>query len=160
MTTAICLVRHGKAGNRHRWAGPDHLRPLTKTGKRQARALVELPDVEHVRRLVSSPYARCVQTFEPLADVLSLPIETADELSEGAATASAIELMLALARQGPAALCTHGDVMASVVKQLLAAAVPLDGPLEFKTGSAWIVGVRSGRFESGRYIRPRAKGQV
>ena len=160
MTTAICLVRHAKAANRHRWAGPDHLRPLTKTGMRQAQALVDLPDAEQLRRLVSSPYVRCVQTFEPLAEALSLPIEMAEELSEGAATASAIELMLALARQGHAALCTHGDVMACVVRHLLAEAVPLEGPIEFKKGSAWIVGVREGRFESGRYLPPGTKGQV
>lgn len=158
MTTPICLVRHAKAANRHRWAGPDHLRPLTKTGKRQAQGLAALPDLEHISRLVSSPYVRCIQTFEPLAEVLNMPIEMAEELSEGAATASAIELILKLAGQGSAALCTHGDVMTNVVNELITAAVPLDGPLEFKKGSAWILGVGGGRFESGRYVPPRAKG--
>jgi 8-oxo-(d)GTP phosphatase len=156
MKTPVYLVRHAKAKNRNRWEGPDDLRPLTNTGKLQARALVELPDVAHSRRLVSSPYVRCRQTFEPLADVLSLPIEVADELSEGARTASAIELILSLARQGPVALCTHGDVMTSVVKQLLTDGVPLSGPLEFKKGSAWILVVHEGSFESGRYVPPRA----
>jgi phosphohistidine phosphatase SixA len=157
MTTAVHLVRHAKAGNRHHWEAPDHLRPLTKTGELQARALVELPDVDHSRRLLSSPYVRCRQTFEPLAEVLSLPIENADELSEGALTETAIELILSVAREGPVALCTHGDVMRSVVKQLLVEGVPLNGPLEFKKGSAWIVAVREGSFESAHYVPPFAK---
>ena len=67
MTGPIYLVRHAKAGHRERWTDDDEVRPLTKKGWRQAKALVELFDTQPFARLVSSRYVRCVQTLEPLA---------------------------------------------------------------------------------------------
>jgi len=60
------LVRHAKAGSRSAWSGPDDLRPLTKTGRRQADALGDLLAERRVTRVVSSPSVRCRQTVEPL----------------------------------------------------------------------------------------------
>ena len=37
--TELHLVRHGKAGRRDQWDGPDDLRPLSNTGQRQAAAI-------------------------------------------------------------------------------------------------------------------------
>lgn len=157
MTTPIYFIRHAKAGNRLRWTGPDHLRPLTKAGRRQAKALVALLEPQPFSRLLSSPYARCVQTLEPLAETRGLQLETADELSEGAPAGGALALMLSIAADGPAALCTHGDVMMHAVEELLAAGVPLQGPLEFKKGATWILEVRDGALARGRYLPPPIK---
>jgi 8-oxo-dGTP diphosphatase len=159
-TTTVHLIRHAKAGNRHRWTEPDHLRPLTKAGRRQARALCALLEAQPFSRLLSSPYIRCVQTLEPLAEARALPIEPVDELSEGATTGDAVQLVLSIAADGPAALSTHGDVMMHVVEALLAAGVPLDGTLEFKKGATWILEVRDGTFASGRYLPPPASDRV
>jgi 8-oxo-dGTP diphosphatase len=153
VTTHIYLIRHAKAGSRHKWVGPDHLRPLTKAGRRQARALtglVELP----LSRVVSSPYVRCIQTVEPLAEASGLELETTDELGEGASVVGALELMLSLASDGAVALCTHGDVMVGAVDDLAAAGIPLEGPPEFKKGAAWILVIEDGAFRSGRYLPP------
>ena len=148
------LVRHAKAGNRLRWTEPDHIRPLTKGGLKQADALVELFADQPFSRLLSSPYVRCVQTFEPLAESRGLPLETASELGEGAPFGEALELMLSAATDGPAALSVHGDLMMHAVEHALATGVRHQGPVEFKKGATWILDVRAGAFEGARYLPP------
>ncbi|MGH2977341.1 MAG: SixA phosphatase family protein [Gaiellaceae bacterium] len=88
------LVRHASAGDRRDWAGDDRLRPLDARGRRQSAALVELLRPLEPRRIVSSPYVRCVQTVEPLAAALGRPVEQDDRLAEGAGRA-ALELLRA-----------------------------------------------------------------
>ncbi len=100
------LVRHASAGDRHGWAGDDRLRPLDARGRRQAAQLVELLRPLDMRRVVSSPYVRCVETVEPLAAALGLPVERDDLLAEGAGRA-AFELF----REEGVVCCTHGDVV-------------------------------------------------
>ena len=80
---SIFVVRHAKAGSRHEWDGDDDTeRPLTKPGRRQAAALAARLAGEQVTGLWSSPYVRCVQTIEPLAEVLGLDIVTDPRLAE------------------------------------------------------------------------------
>ena len=119
------LVRHASAGDRHDWVGDDRLRPLDARGRRQAAALVARLGSIDVRRVVSSPYVRCVETVEPLAAALGLAVESDHRLSEGAGRA-ALEL---LSEDGVVA-CTHGDVVEEVLGQGLkkgAAVVLRDG---------------------------------
>lgn len=104
------LVRHASAGDRRDWDGDDRLRPLDKRGRRQAEALVELLLPLGVRRVVSSPYVRCVETVEPLAAALGVAVELDVRLAEGAGRA-AVELL----REDGVAACTHGDVVFDVL---------------------------------------------
>jgi 8-oxo-(d)GTP phosphatase len=150
----IYLVRHAKAGHRHRWTEPDELRPLTKSGWRQAEALVGLFDEQPFARLVSSPYVRCVQTFEPLAKARSLSIENADELAEGAPRVASVDLLLRAAAEGTVALSTHGDIIENVLDELSRLDVPLDGPVALEKGSTWIIDVAEGAFTGARYVPP------
>ena len=154
MTTAIYLVRHAKAGSRARWTEPDHLRPLTKPGRRQAEALVGLFAEQPFARLVASPYVRCVETLEPLAAARDMEIGLADDLAEGAG--DALEFMHSLAASGSAALSTHGDVMQLSVWGLQAAGVPLrdGGPLDIAKGSTWIITIAGNAFSEARYVPP------
>jgi phosphohistidine phosphatase SixA len=154
VTGPIYLVRHAKAGDRERWTEHDELRPLTKRGRRQSEALVELFEGQPFARLLSSRYVRCVQTFEPLAEARALPIELADGLAEGAARTASIELLLEAAVNGPVALSTHGDVMLNVVDELAAAGADLTGPVLFQKGSTWILEVADGSLTAGRYLPP------
>lgn len=104
------LLRHASAGHRLDWKHDDHLRPLDARGLRQSADLVELLRPFAVRRIVSSPYVRCVQTVEPLAAALGLPVEQDDRLEEGAGAASA-----ALLREDGVVCCTHGDIVEALL---------------------------------------------
>ena len=63
-----------------------------------------------VIRVVSSPYARCVETVEPLAAALGVPVEQDDRLAEGAG-GSGRDLLL----EEGVVCCTHGDVVEALV---------------------------------------------
>ena len=104
------LLRHASAGDRDHWDGPDLLRPLDKRGRRQAAELVELLRPFGLRRVVSSPYTRCLETVEPLVAVLGVPLEQDERLAEGAVP-GADELL----REDGVLACTHGDVVVDVV---------------------------------------------
>jgi 8-oxo-dGTP diphosphatase len=133
-------VRHAKAEDRVRWTGDDPLRPLDGQGRRQAEAIVAPLAGYAPTRLVSSPYLRCVQTLEPLAARVAMPIEREDALAEGASAEQALALLGRIG-PGPMVLCTHGDV----VEALLGGAAP-------KTkGSTWLLARRDGGIRPVRY---------
>jgi 8-oxo-dGTP diphosphatase len=104
------LLRHTSAGHRRDWEGDDRLRPLDARGRRQAADLVELLQPLGVRRVVSSPYVRCVASVEPLAAALGLPVEQDERLAEGAGC-SAAELL----REDGVVCCTHGDIVEDLI---------------------------------------------
>jgi 8-oxo-dGTP diphosphatase len=104
------LLRHAAAGDRDRWDGDDFRRPLDARGRRESEALVEVLRPFGVRRVVSSPYVRCVQTVEPLAAALGLPLELDDRLGEGEGRAA-----LDLIQEDGVLSCTHGDVVHELV---------------------------------------------
>jgi phosphohistidine phosphatase SixA len=119
------LLRHASAGDRDDWDGPDRFRPLDERGRRQAAELVEMLRPYGLRRVVSSPYTRCIETVEPLAAALGVQVESDDRLEEGAA-AGADELL----EEDGVLACTHGDVVFDVLGHALkkgAAVVLQDG---------------------------------
>ena len=150
--SVVHLIRHAKAKNRLEWTEPDEVRPLTKRGRREALAIAESLQQDPPNRLVSSPYARCIQTLEPLALALDLPIETTDELAEGAGGAAALELVLSLSAEARVACCTHGDVLFDVLAIVAEGGVQLDGPRDAPVASAWILEVEGGRFAGARFV--------
>jgi phosphohistidine phosphatase SixA len=122
---SVVLLRHASAGDRDAWHGDDRLRPLDKRGRKQAEKLRDRLLALGVKRVVSSPYVRCVQTVEPLG----LEIELDDRLAEGAAREETLAL---LAEADGAVACTHGDVIENVLGRGLEkgeAAVLPDGNL-------------------------------
>jgi 8-oxo-dGTP diphosphatase len=163
--TRSYLVRHGEAGDRHAWHDPDELRPLTEEGRRQAEALVVLLADAGIDSLLSSPYVRCVQTLEPLAAALRMPIETTAVLAEGAGGKGAVEL---LSRDEALVACSHGDVIEEALDLLVAAGVPLEGrprgapqgagssPGETPKGAVWALDVRDGTIVLGVLLPPPA----
>ena len=118
------LLRHASAGDKRHWTGDDRLRPLDARGGRQAAELIELLRPLGLRRVVTSPYVRCVETVEPLAAALGLPVEHDDRLGEGTGAAAA-ELL----REDGVVACTHGDVVDALLGSGLhkGAAVVLEG---------------------------------
>ena len=152
MTSRIHLVRHAKAKNRAEWTEPDEARPLTKRGRREAAAIAERLRDETVARLVASPFVRCVQTLEPLAETLDLAIETTDLLAEGADGGRALDLLFSLCRPHSIAACTHGDVLYDVVRIAEASGVRLDGPIDAPVASAWVLEVDDGRVVGAMFV--------
>jgi broad specificity phosphatase PhoE len=134
----ILLVRHVDAGDRARWPDDDRRRPLTRKGRRQAQLLGPHLAGWTVDRVVSSPYTRCVQTVEPLAASLGLPVETDEALAEGAP----LDLVHRLLRRpggGHVVCCTHGDVLAAVLTDL-ADRGRLNGVVaRWPKGSTWVL---------------------
>jgi 8-oxo-dGTP diphosphatase len=153
--TEVHLIRHAKAKNRQEWTQPDELRPLTKRGRREADGLAERLEQEPLTRLVSSSFLRCVQTLEPLALAIDLPIETTDDLAEGASGRGAVELLVSLASEDTIACCTHGDVLFDVARVLAETGVALDGPWEIPVASAWVFEIADGRVTGGRFVERR-----
>lgn len=124
----VVLVRHATAGDRATWRGDDKLRPLDDRGRLQAAALPEAVSELPIRRILTSPYVRCVQTVEPLAATLGIEIEEAGALAEGTARAEVLAV-LSTAASGTA-LCTHGDICHELV-----------GERRTPKGSAWVLEV-------------------
>ncbi len=114
----VLLVRHGRAGNRKYWKGPDIERPLSKRGKRQAEGLVDMLARYPIKRILSSPYVRCVQTVDPLAEKLKTQVEQYLELTEGAPPEEVIAL-LRKAAPSTEVWCTHGDIVPIVLDTIV-----------------------------------------
>ena len=104
------LLRHASAGDRHDFEHDDRRRTLDERGRRQSDELVELLRPFGVRRILSSPYVRCVQTVQPLATALGVELEEDARLAEGAGAAAA-----ALVREDGVVCCTHGDIVEALV---------------------------------------------
>jgi 8-oxo-dGTP diphosphatase len=134
---ALYLVRHGKAGSRHGFDGPDRLRPLTPGGHAQAEAIAAHLDGHEIVRVLSSPYVRCVQTVAPLAERRGLAVEPHDALVEGRPFAPVLAL-LAGAADGTVA-CTHGDVLPDVLEALMRRGTVIDGPGDIRKGVVWVL---------------------
>jgi broad specificity phosphatase PhoE len=152
---AVFLVRHARAGDRQKWKGPNHLRPLSKKGRKQAERLAALLATKGIGRIVSSPFERCIQTVLPLADRLRLEVETDDVLAEGAPAEKTLRLVRDIAPDDPA-LCTHGDVIATLLDALVREdGLKLPQPYPYAKGSTWVLETdASGRFVAAKYLPP------
>jgi len=148
---AAYVVRHAKAGDRDEWDGDDRLRPLTKSGKRQAEAIAESLEEVPIDNVLSSPYVRCVQTVEPLAAKLKVPVESARELQEGAGVAGAIRLMQRFEGKN-VVLCTHGDIVEDLLERLIGDGLVSRARANLEKGSTWVVDQKNGRFTSARFL--------
>ena len=148
----VYLVRHAKAGDRESWEGDDSLRPLSKPGVEQAKGLRDQLGGRSVRRILSSPSVRCLQTVEPLAGRLGLEVEPTDALAEGAGTAPIRRLIRSLAGTD-AVLCSHGDVIQELLEELARAGTvePAEAG-RLATASTWILEERKGAITSARYL--------
>ncbi|MEO3779162.1 NUDIX hydrolase [Micromonospora sp. B11E3] len=126
VTGTVALVRHGHAGRRGTWTGPDAGRPLDATGWAQAHRLAPLLALLRPARLLSASARRCVQTLDPAAALLDLPIEVTGDLDEPVGGQDPDERALAaaaclaeLAAAGePVAVCSQGKVIPGALEHL------------------------------------------
>jgi phosphohistidine phosphatase SixA len=157
----IYLVRHARAGDRGKWSKPDQLRPLSKVGRRQAAGVVDVVigdagadagGTARITHVLSSPYVRCVQTVEPLADRLGLAVERADTLTEGARGEDALPLVEKFADTN-AVLCMHGDVLPEILEHLARRGLLLPHD-RVEKGSTWALDFVDGTVTTIRYFAP------
>jgi phosphohistidine phosphatase SixA len=147
------LVRHAHAGDKRAWGGPDGLRPLSDAGHREAHGLlVQLRDYP-IARIVSSPATRCLQTVEPLAQRRALPVECAEVLGTDGDPDTLLALLLDPAA-GDAVLCSHGELIGTVLERLAGRGLASGGQPSWPKGSAWVLDVDDGQVRHSRYLSP------
>ena len=152
--TAIYVIRHAEAGDRKRWEGPDDARPLSDGGRRQAERLVESFVDQPIVQLVSSPFLRCVQTFEPLARAHGLSIDLREDLAEGRPWEYLEKLILEAEGEGPTAICVHGDVLRELMTDLFERGIARRTVQSFRKGATWVLDVLDGTIVSARLVPP------
>jgi 8-oxo-dGTP diphosphatase len=148
----VAFVRHAKAGSRSEWQGDDRRRPLTSAGRKQANALVTSLRDTKVKRILSSPYARCLETVAPLGLDRGLEVEATEELAEGAGLAAFLQLV---DRAGvDAVYCGHADLAVELLESLIGDGLIKPGEARLQKGSVWLLERRKGRFRGARYRAP------
>jgi 8-oxo-dGTP diphosphatase len=149
----IYLVRHAKAGSRSDWAEDDWLRPLSRDGQAQARGLLEQFHSARFRRILSSPYVRCMETVVPLGAAHGVAIRPADALAEAARLEGALALLKEHVNHG-AVFCSHGDVIPMLLEQLAADGLDLGADPRCEKGSTWVLTTKRGAIVSAEYVAP------
>jgi 8-oxo-dGTP diphosphatase len=151
----VFLVRHADAKSRANWPHADETRPLTRKGVSQAEGLVDLIREHPIRRVLSSPAVRCVETVTPLADKLGLTIEEHDFLLEGADPARTYDLVRRAAEhKGDAVLCTHGDLVPELLRLASRDGLKVADSPRWPKGSTWALEGDGAQFTRARYLPP------
>jgi phosphohistidine phosphatase SixA len=160
VTAVLALVRHAQAGKRGTWPGPDHGRPLDSGGRAQARELARLLALAAPGRLVSASARRCVQTLDPLAARLDLPIEVDSAFDEpgpgqdpaGVAARAAWHLRDLAGGGTPAVVCSQGKVIPPALARLAA----IGSPKAWATpkGTGWLLAFAGTHLASADRLTP------
>lgn len=149
--STIYLVRHAKAGSRSNWKGSDRKRPLVDEGRRQAEQIAQRLARVASPSLLTSPYVRCRQTLEPLAELLGCELVDDDALVEGQDPLVTLD-MITSASAG-AVLCSHGDVIGEILLHLIRTGVPIPAtPAKLRKGSTLEIDREGGRIIAARYV--------
>ncbi|MDR7186917.1 MULTISPECIES: NUDIX domain-containing protein [Microbacterium] len=130
-TFPIVALRHAKALTREEWDGKDAARPLAARGRKQAASIVGPLVAFGVRRIVSSPAARCVKTVAPLSAAIGREIDTTKLISQDAWEDGKSDARTVIGERvrsrKPAVLCSHGPVLPDILSELALATGTLRG---------------------------------
>jgi phosphohistidine phosphatase SixA len=151
-SAVIYFVRHAKAGERRVWNGDDEHRPLSKFGWKQAERIARRLESKHASSLYSSPYLRCVQTLEPLADKLGVEIVRDHRLYEGEPFEPVLELLNEV--DDGAVLCSHGDIIPDVIQALVRRGMEVQTPADWRKASIWVLKRKGDRISRGKVWPP------
>lgn|SRR5690606_30117534 len=133
----LYLVRHAKAGERRTWERSDIERPLSSKGWKQAKLLADKLAEAEPSELRSSPYVRCVQTLEPLAERTGLAVLTDDRLAEYGSFEPVLELLAEVPARS--VLCSHGDVIPATIDALVRRGLEVTSPPDWRKASTWVL---------------------
>ena len=124
MSSALILLRHGKAASRASWGTNEETRPLTRLGGTQALDLVGLLSAFGADHLYASPWLRCQQTLQPYSSLSRLEIAADSRLTEAAAAVSPADVQevtkeLAAKKSGSHVICLHRPTLDGLLAPLL-----------------------------------------
>jgi broad specificity phosphatase PhoE len=151
----LLVVRHADAGDTRSWTGPDRLRPLSPTGRRQAEGLLIRLEDYPIDRILSSPTLRSQQTVQPLADDRFLEVEPLAALGMDAGPTQ-LRALFWDRRLHNVVLCTHGEVIGRLLAELVAEGLVAEDPLDWAKGSTWLVQRTDRGQVYGRLLAPLA----
>lgn len=155
---ALLLVRHGHAGARSDWDGPDHLRPLDSRGSTEAQRLAEVLPLFGPQAVYTAPPVRCRETVAPLAEQLGLDLQPMTELGEDGFEAdpeaglAAVEgLLSAWDGAGVTVVCSQGGTIPSILRALGARWEGSRAYPPAAKGSVWVLGGAPGGLTADYY---------
>jgi 8-oxo-(d)GTP phosphatase len=123
-TWPLAMVRHAKATPRGGWQAADPLRPLETRGRERATAIAPILAAYGVKRLISSPSIRCMDTLRPYAAQARITMRSKAGLSEeGFAldpSRAPFHVERMVQRGTPVAVCGHGPVLPAMLDVLAA----------------------------------------
>ncbi len=155
-TTTVLLVRHAKAGSRKTYSGDDTLRPLETKGQLQAEALVPQLHAFGASDITSADRTRCVETVDPLAATIGVPVRIEPLLSEegyAADPAAAHARVLEIAALGGVQVISS---QGGVIPDLLQWWADRDGvalpPARNRKASVWVLSLSDGRLVAADHL--------
>jgi 8-oxo-dGTP pyrophosphatase MutT (NUDIX family) len=148
-TQTVLIVRHGTAGRKARYHGDDRKRPLDRKGRAQAKSLVPQLLAFGADVVFAADRTRCVQTVEPLALALDVPITSEPALTEEAYAenpeAAHKRVVEIAALGGTPAICSQGRVIPHLIDWWCQRDGVKPDKSRNRKGSTWVLTVAQGR---------------
>lgn len=148
-TQTLLIVRHGTAGRKARYKGDDRKRPLDRKGRAQAKSLVSQLLAFGASTVFAADRTRCVQTIEPLARKLGVPITVETTLTEEAYAddpkAAHERIMEIAALGGTPAVCSQGKVIPYLIDWWCERDGVKPDKSRNRKGSTWVLSLSQGR---------------
>jgi 8-oxo-dGTP diphosphatase len=161
-TQTLLIVRHGTAGRKARYKGDDRKRPLDRNGRAQAKSLVPQLLAFGASSVFAADRSRCVQTVEPLARTLGVPITLEPKLTEEAyakGPKAARKRMLEIAALGGTpAICSQGRVIPYLIDWWCERDGVKPDKSRNRKGSTWVLSLSGGKLVAADHMpSPLAK---
>jgi 8-oxo-dGTP pyrophosphatase MutT (NUDIX family) len=155
-TTTILLVRHGRAGSKKHWKADDLLRPLDEKGEASAQHLAAVAGCYRPQRVLTAEPVRCLQTVQPAATALGVPVEVEPFLGKahaGDRAVTAIRTVRGLLADGaPALVCSQGEVIPELIRGLAEGGEVRLESVEARKGSVWALSFSGSRLVDADYL--------
>jgi 8-oxo-(d)GTP phosphatase len=167
-TVPLILLRHASAGQKGSWPGDDESRPLDARGKMDALVLAGLLSCfAPSAQVLSSPALRCTETVRPYVEGFGGAVEAEAALAlsprsghsartvHGDSLAGLAGDLVAAGR--PAVLCLHRENLAKALAaacSALGAPPPPGSPDPLPKGGFWIVHMAAGELAGLEYYEP------
>ena len=148
-TQTVLIVRHGTAGRKARYKGDDCQRPLDKKGRAQAESLVPQLLAFGGASVYAAEKLRCMQTVEPTARQLGVPVSVESALTADAYADDpkrAHKRVLAITAQGGTpVICTQGEVIPFLIDWWCKRDGIKPDKSRNRKGSTWVLSLAQGK---------------